>query len=281
MKFSKYHALGNVYIVIEPVEGEDTISEDQIKTLCSKNYGVSSDGVLVGPYKSEKASFGLRIFNPDGSEAEKSGNGLRIFCRFLYDNNLVESDPFTIETKGGVVCGCVLESGRSVQVEMGMVSFSSVKIPVEGNDREVLLEDIVVGNEKMKFSAATIGNPHCVVFVDKPSEEMARRLGPIIESHPFFPNRTNVQFVKVINDGAIQIEIWERGAGYTYASGSSSCAAAAVSNRLGYCGKSVTVNMRGGQIQIDIDQSDMVTMRGSVTSICSGFVSKECFTTRI
>jgi len=279
--FSKYHALGNVYIVVEPKDNGTKLNECDIVTLCSKNYGVSSDGVLIGPYSSQNADFGLRIFNPDGSEAEKSGNGLRIFCRYLYDNNRVNSSPFTIETKGGIVHGRVLENGNLVRVEMGIVSFSSDRIPVKGNAREVLLEDIVIGDQTMKFSAATIGNPHCVLFVDFPSEEVARKLGPIIESHPLFPNRTNVQFVRVIDDKTIEIEIWERGAGYTYASGSSSCAAAAVSNRLGYCGKSVTVNMRGGQTQIDIDANNVITMSGPVTAICSGIVSKECFTNRI
>ena len=281
MQFSKYHALGNVYVVVEPKADDDTLNKDDIVTLCSKNYGVSSDGVLIGPYPSKNAEFGLRIFNPDGSEAEKSGNGLRIFCRYLFDSKRVGSSPFTIETKGGVVQGQVLENGNIVGVEMGSVSFASERIPVRGESREVLLEEFVIGGEIMKFSAATIGNPHCVLFVDSPSEEMARRLGPLIENHPLFPNRTNVQFVRVINNKVIEMEIWERGAGYTYASGSSSCAAAAVSNRLGYCGRSITVKMRGGQIQIEISDSKILSMSGPVTAICSGVVSMECFKSRI
>lgn len=276
MKFSKYHALGNAYIVVNPAHLEVELSTAVIRNICHKSYGVSSDGILLGPLKSTAADFALRIFNPDGSEAEKSGNGLRIFCRYLWDLGLVNETPFSVETKGGIVSAQVFESGSIVKVEMGTVSFSSSKIPVLGGEREVLLEDIEINGRSFKFSAVTIGNPHCVVLVEEPTEELARTFGSLLENHPNFPNRTNVQFLKVINRNRIKIEIWERGAGYTLASGSSSCAAASVARKLGLCDSNIKVFMPGGEIDIEISENYSVTMQGAITPVCTGEIYPEC-----
>jgi len=275
MKFRKYHALGNVYLVVEPLDQEGFMDVSLIRRLCSRHFGVGSDGLLIGPIRSFSADFGLRIFNPDGSEAEKSGNGLRIFCRYLWDNKLVADNEFSVETKGGIVKAQVLNNGREVKVEMGRVSFQSKDIPVTGHAREVLLEPIDVGGRQLVYSAATIGNPHCVVVLDEPTADMAQELGPLLETHSNFPNRTNVQFVGVLDKKSIRIEIWERGAGYTLASGTSSCAAAAVACRLGLCDRDITVHMQGGQINVEIDDSYQVTMTGPVVAICAGDVSDE------
>lgn len=276
MFFTKYHALGNSYLVLP--QGLDSALPEplQISRLCNARLGIGSDGLLLGPLPSQVAGFRLRIFNPDGSEAEKSGNGLRIFCRFLWDQGLVGDAPFTVETRGGVVNAQVLEAGRHVRVAMGKVSFSSADIPVAGSARDVLLEEIVVGDENFRFCAATIGNPHCVIPVEQPSEAQACRHGPLIEQHPLFPNRTNVQFMQVIDRYNIRIEIWERGVGYTYASGSSSCAAAAVAYKLGLCEPAITVHMRGGAINIALDPQFNVVMTGPVVHVCDGEVANEC-----
>lgn len=270
MKFKKYHALGNVYLVVEPTDSLIETGEEFIKRICSHNYGVGSDGLLIGPFSSPIADFGLRIFNPDGSEAEKSGNGLRIFCRYLWDNALVSDQQFSIETKGGIVLAKVLNQGQRVQVEMGAVSFLSRDIPITGQLREVLLEPVLVCGQALSYSAATIGNPHCVVISNEISEKMAKTLGPWLEIHENFPNRTNVQFVKILNKNSIRIEIWERGAGYTLASGSSSCAAAAVAYKLGLCSNKISVAMPGGEIDIEISSDLKVTMQGPVALICAG-----------
>src|SRR5437660_1165462 len=235
MKFFKYHALGNDYLVMNPADFPTALTAAQIKRICHRNFGVGSDGILWGPLPSKKAAFGLRIFNPDGSEAEKSGNGLRIFSRFLWDQQLVRTEPFSIETLGGVVKSEVLDAGITVRVEMGRVSFWSDEIPVLGKRREVLSELIQAGGKTFSFCAATIGNPHCVVPLPAVNAALANEFGPLLEVHPSFPKRTNVQFMKVLDRNNIQIEIWERGAGYTLASGSSSSAAAAVAHRLGMC----------------------------------------------
>jgi diaminopimelate epimerase len=277
MKYSKYHALGNDYIVIRPAEVPDEPAPEVIRRICHRNYGVGSDGILWGPLQSRSCDFGLRIFNPDGSEAEKSGNGLRIFARSLWDESLVGDGVFTVETLGGPVACEVRQDGASVQVEMGAVRFDSAAIPVEGAAREVLNEEMAIDGRRFTFCAATVGNPHCVVLGENPTREIAQRYGPLIEADSRFPKRTNVQFMQVMDRRNIRIEIWERGAGYTLASGSSSTAAAAVALRLGLCDPEITVHMPGGRLSVRFNDGFRATLTGPVTKICTGDISPEAF----
>ena len=277
MKYSKYHAIGNDYIVIHPSDVHGELDGNTIRTICHRNYGVGSDGILLGPLDSKKCDFGLRIMNPDGSEAEKSGNGLRIFARALWDQQLVGNQCFTIETLGGVVSCEVGNDGKCVTVEMGEVNFDSRKIPVVGGHRDVLNEEIEIDGQVLTFCAATVGNPHCVVLSEEPTQENAHRFGPLLEADSRFPNRTNVQLMKVIDRNNIQIVIWERGAGYTLASGSSSTAAAAIAYRLGLCESDITVHMPGGEIHIQFDKGFFATMTGAVTKISKGVMTNEMF----
>jgi diaminopimelate epimerase len=276
MRFWKYHALGNDYLVLDPKDLPAPLSIGQIQRICHRHFGVGSDGILLGPLPSEKAPFGLRIFNPDGSEAEKSGNGLRIFSRCLWDRRLVGQEEFGIETPGGLVRSTVFDGGKMVRVDMGHVSFWSDQIPVAGPRREVINECLQAGDRSFHYCAATVGNPHCVVLLAT-TPEMARQFGPLIEVHPDFPNRTNVQFLKVLDRRNIQIEIWERGAGYTLASGSSSSAAAAVAHKLGLCDRSITVHMPGGQLAIEIGNDFDIRMTGPVTKVAEGAIALEMF----
>jgi len=230
MRFWKYHALGNDYIVMDPKDLPAPLTVEQVKIICHRNFGVGSDGILLA-VPSTKAPFGLRIYNPDGSQAEKSGNGLRIFSRYLWDRKLVGDQEFAIETAGGLVKSTVFDSGKMVRVEMGKVTFWSNEIPVTGSRREVINEKITVGGKEFTFCSASVGNPHCVLPSTEISADVAKQYGPLLETHANFPNRTNVQFLKVLDRANIQIEIWERGAGYTLASGSSSSAAASNNRR--------------------------------------------------
>jgi diaminopimelate epimerase len=277
MNFFKYHALGNDYIVINPGDISNKLTSSQIQRICHRNYGVGSDGILLGPLETSDADFALRIFNPDGSEAEKSGNGLRIFSRYLWDKGLVREKLFSIHTAGGIVKSQIHNAGSSVTVEMGKVNFHSEQIPVNGKPREVINETINIDGQEFIFCAATIGNPHCVLLCDEISAEEARKWGPGIENHPLFPKKTNVQFMKILDRANIQIEIWERGAGYTLASGSSSSAAAAVARRLGHCDSDIVVHMPGGKIDITISDGYDILMAGSVTKVAEGTISPEIF----
>ncbi len=286
MRFHKYHALGNDYLVLDPRDYPGWAPAPdvaQIRAICHRNFGVGSDGILWGPLPSATSEHGLRIFNPDGSEAEKSGNGLRIFARYLWDRKLVRGPRFSVETPGGSVDVVIAESGRSITVAMGRVSFDSAKIPVAlpGAAREVLNEKLTVLDREFTFAAATIGNPHCVLPLAETSPALAQKYGPAIETHPNFPRKTNVQFMQVLDRANLRIEIWERGAGYTLASGSSSSAAAAVAHRLGLVGPDVTVHMPGGDIRIAIGPDFAITMTGSVTRVAEGVMDPELFSRNV
>ncbi|GAB5562031.1 MAG: diaminopimelate epimerase [Synoicihabitans sp.] len=284
MQFHKYHALGNDYLVLDPSDfpAWDFPTREQIRVICHRNFGVGSDGILWGPIPSDSSDFGLKIYNPDGSEAEKSGNGLRIFSRYLWDSQRATASPFTIETLGGNVTAEILEASNLITVDMGRVSFDSATIPVAGSKREVLNEEINVGGCTFTFCAATIGNPHCVLPLPSVDAKMAHEFGPLLEVHDNFPHRTNVQFLEVIDRQNIRIEIWERGAGYTLASGSSSSAAAAVAHRLGDVADKLTVHMPGGTIGIEINPKNYeVRMTGSVTRVASGEMHEELFSVSV
>jgi diaminopimelate epimerase len=239
-----------------------------VRLVCDRHRGVGGDGILL--VDSDGVPPRVRILNPDGSEAEKSGNGLRIVARYLWDGGRVGTAPFPVRTPGGMVTCRVHEGGETVTVDMGCVSFDSRAIPVAGPPREVLREQLDLDGAAVEVSAATVGNPHCVVLRPRVSEGEARALGPRLETHPAFPNRTNVQFVEVVDRRTIRIEIWERGAGYTLASGSSSCAAAAVAYRLGLVDAGVTVQMRGGMLAVEISPDWQVRQSGPAARVFRG-----------
>lgn len=298
MNFSKYHALGNDYIVLDALR-EQKPDAETVRRLCDRHFGLGSDGVLWGLLKPGSEAFtelrcqaaagsmsvtgiigGLRIFNPDGGEAEKSGNGLRIFSRFLFDQGHVEAAPVRLLTLGGVIESQVLEGGDKIRVFMGRVNFQAANIPVAGEEGEVIQRRLQVKREELVYTAATIGNPHCVILVDNPVmslSELACRFGPEIERHERFPQRTNVQFMKVLDRRNLEIAIWERGAGYTLASGSSASACAAVARRLAHTESKVAVHSPGGILCIEVDDRFGVTLEGDVTAVAEGRISREIF----
>ena len=278
--FAKGHGLGNDYIVMEQAALPAPLTERAIVRVCDRNWGVGSDGILL-LVPSVRADFGLRIFNPDGSEAEKSGNGLRIFAKYLWDRGHARGKKtFTVDTKGGVVeCTCHERDGHVnfVTVEMGRVTFRAPDIPMNGPDRDVVAVPLQLADgTTLTATALSVGNPHCVVFVDRLDEAEARRLGPLIERHPAFPQRTNVQFARVAARDTVDILIWERGAGYTLASGSSSCGAASAAVKNGLCGHGrVTVRMPGGTLVIDVRADWSLRLEGPVEEVYTGTLSGE------
>ena len=275
INFVKSHGLGNDYIVIDGKEVNYSLKKREIIRLCNRNYGIGSDGILM-LCKSKNADFGLKIYNPDGSQAEKSGNGLRIFSAFLFDHKYVKNKKIiSIETKGGLVKSKFIKKNKNksiFNVEMGNAIFLNNKIPVKIKDKNnsCLNKEINLKNKKFIFNAVSVGNPHCVIFLNKISKDLAKEYGPLIETHRFFPNKINVQFVKIINKSTVNIEIWERGAGYTLASGSSSCGVVSVGYKLGLLNSNVKVQMPGGNLNISIDNNFKLKMEGPVEEICSG-----------
>jgi diaminopimelate epimerase len=275
-QYHKYHALGNDYIVLNPAETPLKLTPERIRLICDRHFGVGSDGILFGPLPRDSGGPDLRIYNPDGGEAEKSGNGIRIFSRYLIDKKLVQTDRFELKTLGGPVKVEKLKpDGGLLRVLMGTVTFRSSEIPVSGPDRETVGEEMAFGDRRLKATCVSIGNPHCVIPVETVSPELVCGLGPDVEHAPQFPNRINLQILQVLDRQNIKIEIWERGAGYTLASGTSSCAAACAARRLGLTESKMTVHMPGGEIAVEIGEDWSVRMTGSVSSVCEGVLSEE------
>ncbi|MCA9184944.1 MAG: diaminopimelate epimerase [Pirellulaceae bacterium] len=269
MYLEKYQALGNDYLVLEDQRQGDRLTPQQIQRICHRNFGIGSDGILIRCAPQGKGRFAVRILNPDGSEAEKSGNGLRIFARYLWDQGHVDASPFLVETLGGNVRCEVRDNGESIAVEMGRVTFLSDEIPVLGARREVLRESLRIGEREFEYSSASIGNPHCVVFVDTLDEDFVRKWGAMLEVHENFPKRTNVQFAVVEDRHRIRLQIWERGAGYTLASGSSSSAVAAVACRLHLTDSPLEMAMPGGTLKIDVSDDYEITMTGPAERVAA------------
>ena len=268
--FRKYHGLGNDYIVIDPKVHDVELAPEVIRLICDRNFGIGSDGILYGPVETDAGPM-VRIFNPDGSEAEKSGNGLRIFAKYLFEHGYVEGKEFTIVTSGGIVRACIEDKHASlIRIEMGGITFLSTDIPVTGAERQVIGEDMEIDGASYKVTCLSIGNPHCVIPVEDVTEAKARRLGPRVENHEIFPNRINMQLLKVIDRANIEIQIWERGAGYTLASGSSSCAAAGAAHRLGLVDNKINVKMPGGTLLVEIAPDGQILMTGPVEGVLEG-----------
>jgi len=268
--FKKYHGLGNDYLVIDPNVNDIKLMPETIRLICDRNFGVGSDGILYGPIKNDDM-LEVRIFNPDGSEAEKSGNGLRIFAKYLFESKYVDKKSFNIKTLGGIVEVEIKDdTANLIKINMGKVTFLSTEIPVSGKKREVVNEPLEVNGVEYKVTCLSIGNPHCVIPMTELGEQKARQLGPYIENHKMFPNRINMQLLKVIDRKNIEIRIWERGAGYTLASGSSSCAAAAAAHRLGLVDKNINVKMPGGNLLIEIHNDEEIFMTGPAEGVFEG-----------
>jgi len=262
--YVKSHGLGNDYIVIDPARVPFAITPEAVQLICDRHLGVGSDGILL-VQPPNGADFGVRIYNPDGSDAEKSGNGIRIFAKYLREHGYTTKDRFSVDTAGGRVgVELDLRGGRVVEVtaEMGIATFDS-------------LESIEVDGRRLAVTSVSIGNPHCVVIVDDLTKIDVRALGPKIESHRAFPAKTNVQFAEVLSRSHIAIEIWERGAGYTLASGTSSCVVAAAAYRKGLVGRDVTVTMPGGELEVTVGDDYAIRLRGPVEEVMVGDFSAD------
>lgn len=277
--FFRGHGLGNDYLVMDPKELGFKLTPKNIELICNRNWGLGSDGILA-LVPSKKADFGLRIFNPDGSEAEKSGNGLRIFARYLHATGKTNKKHFTVDTKGGVVT-VDLHLDRhgdasAVTVAMGRAIFKPSALPCSLSAEELIQQPIEAAGRSLIFTGVSVGNPHCVVF-RKAGETWSREdllsLGPALENHVLFPKRINVQLAVPTGPKEITILIWERGAGETQASGSSSCAAASAAVRLGLVKSPVTVNMPGGILAIEVSGDFSLTMKGPVAEVARGTLS--------
>jgi diaminopimelate epimerase len=265
--FVRSHGLGNDYLVMDAGTLGFALTPDRIRAICHRNTGVGSDGILLNvPAAGKGTDFALRILNPDGSEAEKSGNGLRIYAKFLHDHGYTQREEFTIHTLGGNVrAKLILDRSRcvAVRVDMGRATI----------DRQ--LTRLEVAGQVLNVTSLSVGNPHCVTIVEDLGKVDVFKLGSLIENHPAFPNRTNVQFAQVTGRADVKALIWERGAGHTLASGSSSCAVAVACYDKGLVDGRVTVHMEGGDLTIELSRDLDLVMTGPVEEVCTGNLSPD------
>ena len=272
--YVKYQALGNDYIVIDPNRSDLVPTPESVRLLCDRHFGIGADGVLFGPLgrrlPEQRGTVELRLFNSDGSECEKSGNGLRMFALYVAAN-YPTGPEFTVRTPAGDSPVEIADPRRGlVKVAMGRPSFNASEVPVLGVHGPATEWPLVIRGQTLTVTSVNVGNPHTVVPVEEVSRQMTEELGPAIARHPRFPRGTNVQFLRVLDRAGIQIEIWERGSGYTLASGSSGCAAACVARALGLVDDSVAVTMPGGRLEVSFDGHGSITMTGVAEQVSDG-----------
>jgi len=257
----KYHGLGNDYLVLEDAGGV-ALNPERVVRICDRHTGIGSDGILEPVAADGGADFGLRIWNPDGTTAEKSGNGIRIFARWLVDHR----GAALLHTLSLPGCTVACEVGpNEITVQMGQATFVPAEIPCT----EALLDTAIeVTGDTLRATAVGLGNPHCVVRCREDLDHLPwRRWGAALEVSDRFPNRTNCQFVRPMSRSKIEARVWERGAGETQASGSSACAVAAAMVRLGHMERSVEVVMQGGSLRVEVGEEWALTLSGPVAEV--------------
>jgi len=258
LKLAKWEGLGNDYLVLEEEALPGPLTPQAVANLCDRHLGVGADGVLLKCAPSGAvpgAVSRMRVFNPDGSESEMCGNGIRIFARYLVQRRQVHNDEFLVETLAGPIRPRLLADGR-VRVDMGWARFVSDSIDVTwfGGEYPVIGAELTAGDERLRFTFVDVGNPHCVILVDDPASVDIARLGPLVEHHRAFPRRVNVEFVRVEADGTVTMRVWERGVGETQACGTGATAVGAACVRLGLVSSPVTVHLPGGDLVIEVEE---------------------------
>jgi diaminopimelate epimerase len=279
LSFAKGQALGNDYLVVAAADLPWPLTPARVRALCDRHRGAGADGLLL--VDTTAKPFRLRIYNPDGGEAEKSGNGLRILAAYLHGRGLVNADPFAVRLSGESVTmqvGDRLHGGAlDVMVEMGRASFRGVDVGFGPEAGEALGHELTLeGGETAVVHPVSVGNPHCVVLVDALRREDFLRRSPQLSTHAAFINGTNVQFVRATGPAHLEVWIWERGAGETLASGSSACAAAAVAVRLGLVPAGpLTVSMPGGEVEVAVSEDYEIRLRGAAEIVYAGRLEPE------
>ncbi|MDD3926217.1 MAG: diaminopimelate epimerase [bacterium] len=277
MEFTKMHGAGNDFIVVDALKDNNTerllALPDVVMRLCDRHFGIGADGlILILP--SEIGDLKMRILNPDGSEAEMCGNGIRCFAKYAFEHGLVGKSSLRVETLAGVICPELrLQEGRvvSVSVDMGKPRLTRAEIPMTGpgEDRAVAF-DLSAQGSTFKATAVSMGNPHCVIFTDDPEGIQLESIGPAIENHPFFPRKTNVEFVQVLAPDRLKMLVWERGAGRTMACGTGACAALVAAVLNGLAERTARVLLPGGELEINWRSDDRLIMTGPAEEVFTG-----------
>lgn len=274
MNFSKMHGIGNDFILVNAMEENITGDYGDIsKYVCDRNFGIGADGLILA-LPSETEDIRMRIFNSDGTEPEMCGNGIRCFAKFVYEEGILDKTKMRVETLAGTIIPELIlgEDNKvmNVKVDMGIPRLEREIIPMIGEKGQVVLEEVAVEDKKFEVTAVSMGNPHCVIFVDDINQIDINKWGPLMESHPLFPKKTNVEFVEVINEGQVIMRVWERGAGVTLACGTGACATLVSSVLANKTSKKALVNLLGGDLLIEWAEDGHVFMTGPATLVFKG-----------
>lgn len=272
MHFTKWQGCGNDFVIIDERENFAGDAASFAKKICDRHYGVGADG-LIFVLSSAKADFRMRIINADGSEAEMCGNGIRCFARHVKENGFTAKNEFTVETKAGIIVPKIIEANGEtlVSVDMGKPILEGDKIPVKGfGSEKIINETITVAGNEYKMTCVSMGNPHCVIFVDDAENCGIEKLGPLFEHHELFPNKINTEFVAKKSDDRLRMRVWERGAAITPACGTGSCAALVASSLTQRTGRKAAIELDGGTLVVEWKDNDHVFMTGSAEKVFDG-----------
>lgn len=274
MKFTKMQGIGNDYVYVNCFEETVADPERVSEIISDRHFGIGADGlVLIMP--SDKADFRMRMFNADGSEGNMCGNATRCIGKFVYDNHLTDKTNITLETRSGIKKLTLYpENGKvkTVLVDMGKAVLKPADIPMNVSGDTFINKPITVDGKEVFITAVSMGNPHAVTYVDDVDSLELEKIGPSFENHPLFPERVNTEFIKILNESTMQMRVWERGSGETWACGTGACAATAASVLNGYFphDKEITVKLRGGDLFITYKSDDTVLMRGPAETVFTG-----------
>lgn len=277
MNFTKMHGIGNDYVYVDCTKRELKKPEEIAKFVSDRHFGIGSDGLILIK-RSEVADFYMDMYNADGSKGEMCGNGIRCVAKYVYDYGLTDKKELTIETLAGIkelVLTIEEDKVAKVRVNMGAPILAPEKIPVLASKEPVVKEPIVVDDKEWEMTCVSVGNPHAIVFLEEPvSTFPIEKVGPSFEHHKRFPNRINTEFVEVINRDRIKMRVWERGANETFACGTGACASVVAAILNGYCNKKVTVELLGGELEIEWKDADNgIYMTGSATTVFDGQIT--------
>lgn len=272
LKFTKMHGLGNDFVVIDAINQSVSLKQSTIRQLADRHFGIGFDQLLIVESPQEGGDFRYRIFNADGDEVEQCGNGARCFARFVYDRNLTHKKTIRVETARGIITPTIKDNG-DVTVNMGIPQFEPANIPFKAPQRE-LVYPLPIGDKTIEICAVSMGNPHAVQIVPDVVQAPVATDGPLIESHPLFPNRVNAGFMQIIDRGHIRLRVFERGSGETLACGTGACAAVVCGIMRGRLNSSVQVSTHGGNLQIRWEgEGQPVWMTGPAVTVFEGKIT--------
>lgn len=278
MKFTKMHGAGNDYIYINCFEETVKDPEKLAIKVSDRHFGIGSDGlILISP--SDKADFKMNIYNADGSEGMMCGNGIRCVSKYVYDNGMTDKDEISVETRSGIkLIKMNVENGKvvSARVNMGEPILEAEKIPTKFDGESVVRQKLTIGEKEYEVTCVSMGNPHCIVYVDDVKNIDLEKIGPKFENNEMFPERINTEFVHVVSDTELDMRVWERGSGETLACGTGSCAVTVASVLCGYCKRNteIKINLLGGTLtDIWTDGGD-VYMTGPAATVCTGEIEE-------